>query len=61
MWWRSFPCSPDPIIEAHFFKNGLPFDVQLPNETTRKAIQASRAGEGKKFRSADALFDDLGI
>ena len=41
--------------------NGLPFDVQLPNETTRKAIHASRAGEGKKFRSADDLFDDLGI
>lgn len=41
--------------------NGLPFDVQIPNEVTRKAIKASRDGEGKKFNTADELFEDLGI
>lgn len=41
--------------------NGLPFDVQLPNETTRDAIRASRSGKGKTFSSADELFEDLGI
>ena len=41
--------------------NGLPFDVKLPNEVTRKAITESRSGHGKKFKTADALFDDLGL
>jgi len=42
-------------------KNGLPFEVQLPNEITQNAIRSSQAGEGEKFCSADELFDDLGI
>jgi len=41
--------------------NGLPFDVQIPNEVTRKAMKASGAGEGKAFGTADELFEDLGI
>ncbi len=41
--------------------NGLPFDVQIPNEVTRKAIKASHDGDGKKFNTADELFEDLGI
>lgn len=41
--------------------NGLPFDVRIPNETTRKAIEDSRKGRGKKFKTADALFKDLDI
>jgi len=41
--------------------NGLPFDVKLPNEVTRKAIAESRSGHGSTFETADALFDDLGI
>ena len=41
--------------------NGLPFDVQIPNEITRAAIQASRHGEVEKWSSAEELFEDLGI
>jgi len=41
--------------------NGLPFDVRIPNKVTRKAIAESRKGRGKKFKSADDLFKDLGI
>ena len=41
--------------------NGLPFDVRIPNEVTRKAITVSRGGHGKKFKNADDLFEDLGI
>lgn len=40
---------------------GLPFDVRIPNAETRKAIDDVRKGRGKKFESADALFEDLGI
>lgn len=40
---------------------GLPFDVNIPNEETIRAIQRSRAGEGERFDSTDALFEDLGI
>jgi len=40
---------------------GLPFDVRIPNETTRKAIEDARKGHGEKFANAEALFKDLGI
>ncbi len=41
--------------------NGLPFDVRIPNDATRKAIADARTGHGKRFDTAEALFDDLGI
>ncbi|MFH0988817.1 MAG: type II toxin-antitoxin system RelB/DinJ family antitoxin [bacterium] len=39
-----------------FFKQvqlskGIPFEVRIPNEETRKAISAARRGRGKKFNS----------
>jgi DNA-damage-inducible protein J len=40
---------------------GLPFDVRIPNVTTRRAIEDARKGHGEKFPSTDALFKDLGI
>lgn len=39
----------------------LPFDVAVPNSTTRKAMKELTEGKGKKLASADALFKDLGI
>ena len=45
-------------IIAH---RGLPFELQIPNKTTMKAIGNSRQGKGKTFSSTEDLFDDLGI
>jgi len=42
-------------------EKALPFDVKVPNATTVKAMQALDRGEGKRFKSADDLFRDLGI
>ena len=47
-----------------FFKqiqlaNGIPFDVKIPNQETRKAISEARKGKGRKFQSTKALFADL--
>jgi antitoxin component of RelBE/YafQ-DinJ toxin-antitoxin module len=39
----------------------LPFELQIPNEKTMKAIDNSRLGKGKTFSSAKDLYDDLGI
>lgn len=41
-------------------EKALPFDVKVPNTTTRRAMEAADRGEGKRFGSADALFKDLG-
>lgn len=41
--------------------HGLPFDVRIPNETTLKAVQDSRKGQGKKFKNVQELFKDLGV
>ena len=30
-------------------KNGLPFEIQIPNEKTMRAIEHSRQGKGKIF------------
>ena len=39
----------------------LPFAVQVPNATTANAMKELEAGKGKRFGSAEELFDDLGI
>jgi DNA-damage-inducible protein J len=39
----------------------LPFEVKLPNAESHAAKAELEAGKGKRFQSADALFDDLGI
>ncbi|MEN8759302.1 MAG: type II toxin-antitoxin system RelB/DinJ family antitoxin [Desulfobacterales bacterium] len=45
-------------IIAH---RGLPFELQVPNEKTMKAIKNSRQGKGITFSSPEDLFEDLGI
>ena len=39
----------------------LPFAVQVPNATTVKAMKELDAGKGKRFGSAEELFQDLGV
>jgi DNA-damage-inducible protein J len=39
-------------------RNGLPFDVALPNDVTRKALEDSRNGANlEKFDSTEELFE----
>jgi len=42
-------------------EKALPFDVKVPNATTVKAMRASDKARGKRRKSADAMFEDLGI
>ena len=37
----------------------LPFEIKVPNATTRKAIAELEAGKGRRFKSVDALMADL--
>ena len=37
----------------------LPFEVKVPNATTREAMAELEAGQGKSFASIDALMADL--
>lgn len=37
----------------------LPFDVKVPNATTRKAIAELEAGKGKRFATVEDLMADL--
>jgi DNA-damage-inducible protein J len=37
----------------------LPFEVKVPNATTRKAIGELEEGKGKRFTSVEALMADL--
>jgi DNA-damage-inducible protein J len=39
-------------------RRGLPFDLRLPNATTRRAIEELEAGRGKRFATADELMHD---
>jgi len=43
------------IAEEH----RLPFDVKVPNATTKKAIAELEAGKGKRFANVDDLMKDL--
>jgi DNA-damage-inducible protein J len=42
-------------------EKALPFDVRVPNAATIKAMQAADQRKGKRFKTAKALFKDLGI
>jgi DNA-damage-inducible protein J len=37
----------------------LPFEVRVPNSTSRKAIAQLETGKGKRFRSVKALMADI--
>ena len=39
----------------------LPFILKVPNSATRKAMDELEQGKGKRFDSAEELFEDLGI
>jgi DNA-damage-inducible protein J len=47
-----------------FFRNvknyrGLPFEVRLPNAATRRAIEAARKGNVRRFHSVSELAEEL--
>jgi DNA-damage-inducible protein J len=43
-------------------RQGLPFDVRIPNAESREAIRESETGEGLvRFGNAEELFRDLEI
>jgi DNA-damage-inducible protein J len=42
-------------------EKALPFEVRVPNTTTIKAMQSADKKQGKRFRSPEPLFEDLGI
>jgi DNA-damage-inducible protein J len=42
-------------------EKALPFEVRVPNAETVKAMKAADQRKGKRFKSAQALFDELGI
>lgn len=53
------------LIRLTFFRvaeeGKLPFEVSVPNKATRKAMAELDAGKGKRYESAEELFEDLGI
>ena len=42
-------------------EKALPFEVRVTNTATVKAMRAADQGNGKRFKTADALFEHLGI
>jgi len=58
--------SPTEAVRAYFkqiqLQKGIPFELRIPNATTRKTLQEMRAGKNvDHFDSTDKLFEDLGI
>lgn len=39
--------------------NGLPFEVKIQNNKTKKALKELENKDGKTFKTIDELFDDL--
>ena len=39
----------------------FPFEVRVPNAATVKAMQAADQRKGKRFKTANTLFEELGI
>ncbi|MFI5202074.1 MAG: type II toxin-antitoxin system RelB/DinJ family antitoxin [Candidatus Kapaibacterium sp.] len=42
------------------YRKGLPFDVRIPNRTTRKALRDSEANKGiTHYKNVDEMFEKL--
>lgn len=39
----------------------MPFEIKVPNRTSRKAMEELEQGKGKRFDGAAELFKDLGL
>ena len=43
-------------------RQGLPFDIRIPNDVTAKILKMSKVGKGvRHFSSKKALYADLGL
>jgi DNA-damage-inducible protein J len=43
-------------------RQGLPFDIRIPNDLTARTLKMSKAGKSvKRFPSKKALYADLGL
>ena len=42
-------------------EKALPFEVRVPNAKTVKAMRAADRRQGKRVKSAETMFKDLGI
>jgi DNA-damage-inducible protein J len=42
-------------------EKALPFELRVPNATTIKAMQSADKKQGKRFRSAEQLFEYRGV
>lgn len=40
-------------------QRGLPFEVKLPTDATKQALEELKTKKGEKFSSVDTLFNDL--
>ncbi len=40
-------------------QKGIPFDVRIPNATTRKAMADVKAGKVERFQDAESMFKAL--
>ncbi|MCL2659823.1 MAG: type II toxin-antitoxin system RelB/DinJ family antitoxin [Acidobacteriaceae bacterium] len=53
------------LIRLTFFRvaeeGRLPFAVEVPNATTRRAMAELVKGGGKRYENAEEMFEDLGI
>jgi DNA-damage-inducible protein J len=38
---------------------GLPFELKIPNNDTKQALNELETRKGKSFKNVDELFDDL--
>ena len=43
-------------IIAH---GGIPFEMRIPNQKTRQAMQDARDGKGEKYDTVEEMFHDL--
>lgn len=42
-------------------RGGIPFDIKVPNADTLAAMEELESGKGKRSKSKDELFEDLGL
>jgi len=54
-----FGVGPGQIFEV--LRQGSQFEIKVPKRATAKAMEAADRGRGKRYKSAAALFKEIGI
>ncbi|GJQ60526.1 MAG: hypothetical protein SCALA701_33270 [Candidatus Scalindua sp.] len=55
--WQAFNL----FLRQVAMRGGIPFDIKIPNAETKEAMEELASGGGKRYKTSEDMYKDLGI